>query len=190
MAGGHDDALLVAPDVLAKKLASQAGGGRARSCEDRERVTEHVPSDARSRERVVTRAHSVRIVERRDRHVDLVGKTRRLEGELRPTTRAKCAAAVVGGAKRRRLTRRKRKLRAPDREPSNERRAARAPTNRAVAARLVRRRPARLVAHEPTQTASFHAFPTTIGAHAVPPARDAASRTARPRAARLSRAES
>jgi hypothetical protein len=153
-------------------LAEGARGGRsffAGFREARQSVFPPRPRKAGIREGVVPRGNSLRIVEARGRHVDLIRVAAGRERELRAAPRAETARTVFGGSVRGRCTRGECQSVFANGEPGHGRGAARAPADRAMAKRLVAWSPANRVTNRTTM-ATANQRVVRVSARVVHPA--------------------
>src|SRR5688572_1096805 len=97
---------------------------------------------------MVLRRHEVRVIQAAGRDVDLVRKVRMLKSELRAAAPAKAAPPLGARPEAGRRPLDEPELRPRHAEPRDEGRTARAPANRAMAARFMERRARGLVAHQ------------------------------------------
>src|ERR1044071_3505526 len=112
----------------------------------RQPVAELDPLELAAHSRMVGRRHPVRVVEAARGEVDLVARAVELESELGAALGAEAARGLFARPEPRQLAG-EAQLRARHAEPGDERRAARAPADRAMAVGAVECGPARLVAH-------------------------------------------
>src|SRR5215510_6393288 len=121
----------------------------------RQPVGQADPAQSAARPRVVLRRQGFRIVEAARRDVDLVRIIVAYEGELRAAGGTEGSGAGPARAEPRRLARHHAELRALDAEPGHERRAGRAPADRAMAVGPVERHAGRFVAQLAAMASAF-----------------------------------
>src|SRR5262245_26469691 len=121
----------------------------------RQPVGQADPAQSAARPRVVLRRQGFRIVEAARRDVDLVRIIVADEGELRAAGGTEGSGAGPARAEPRRLARHHAELRALDAEPGHERRAGRAPADRAMAVGPVERHAGHFVAQLAAMASAF-----------------------------------